>query len=409
MLGINDDEQGRMAARGLNTIATFAFATSYQPNQTNDSSLMELIKILTDSDDVASIPPDRVPLFRRLHFECYTMMASDMRRQVEATGDTKPQKLAIHERLARKNEQKQRLVGLRLEGELDPSHALVDAAFEIYDTDTLKYIEWSQCTKRQQEVEGVKAEDAWKVCPEAGVLKITKQEGEGHKASLNTDLRLRYALQRRGLALDQARLISFELHDQWIDHLLEQRLATPPPKYSQVSWEQLMQADRELFRRVGEECAASVRPRADGTKPLEESFIKFRDHPRVTFLLLPLPKATATEDKPSSSSSSSSLPPPTEGSSQQMSYRDDKIRNPKRQNKGRGRGGGRGKSKTLRLPKELEGMKTETRNGNPYCWAYNLPVGCKDAPPGGKCRKGVHACMHPNCSKHHSLQEHTAS
>ncbi len=114
MLGINDDEQGRMAARGLNTIATFAFATSYQPNQTNDSSLMELIKILTDSDDVASIPADRVPLFRRLHFECYTMMASDMRRQVEATGDTKPQKLAIHERLARKNEQKQRLTGLRL-------------------------------------------------------------------------------------------------------------------------------------------------------------------------------------------------------------------------------------------------------------------------------------------------------
>ena len=92
-----------------------------------------------------------------------------------------------------------------------------------------------------------------------------------------------------------------------------------------------------------------------------------------------------------------------------MSYRDDKTRNPKRQGRGRGRGGGRGKSKTLRLPKELEGMKTETRNGNPYCWAYNLPVGCKEAPPGGKCRKGVHACMHPNCGKHHSVQEHTAS
>ena len=160
MLGISDDEQARMAARGLNTIATFAFATSYQPNQTNDVSLMELIRIITESDDVANIPPDRVPLFRRLHFECYTMMASDMRRQVEATGDTKPQKLAVHERLARKNEQKQRLIGLRLEAELDPSHALVDAAFEIYDTDTLKYIEWSQCTKRPQEVEGVKAEEA---------------------------------------------------------------------------------------------------------------------------------------------------------------------------------------------------------------------------------------------------------
>jgi hypothetical protein len=225
---------------------------------------------------------------------------------------------------------------------------LVEAAFEIYDTDTLKYIEWSQCTKRQQEVKSVKAEDARKVCPEAGVLKITKQEGEGHKVSLNAYLRFRYALQRRGLALDRARLIGFELHDQWIDHLLEQRLATPPPKYSQVSWEQLMQADRELFRRVGEECAASVRPRADGTKPLEESFIKFKDHPRVTSLLLPLPKATASEDKPSSSTSSS-LPAPTESSSQQMSYRNDKVRNPKRQSKGRGKGGRRVKGKILRL------------------------------------------------------------
>jgi hypothetical protein len=46
MLGVSEDEQARMAAKGLNTIAAFAFATSYQPNQTNDASLMELIRII---------------------------------------------------------------------------------------------------------------------------------------------------------------------------------------------------------------------------------------------------------------------------------------------------------------------------------------------------------------------------
>eukprot|EP00969_Alexandrium_andersonii_P244790 10816543-Alexandrium_andersonii.AAC.1 len=63
----------------------------------------------------------------------------------------------------------------------------------------VKYIHWSECAKREQELAGVKADDPWK--PDAnGYLRVAKSVGP-LKASLQSDLLLSYALKRRGLAL----------------------------------------------------------------------------------------------------------------------------------------------------------------------------------------------------------------
>eukprot|EP00971_Amphidinium_carterae_P145615 2886032-Amphidinium_carterae.1 len=56
------------------------------------------------------------------------------------------------DRAARGNLQRDRLKGLQVQGYLEPSHALVDEACQMYSDNQLSYIEWALCTRRNQEV-----------------------------------------------------------------------------------------------------------------------------------------------------------------------------------------------------------------------------------------------------------------
>eukprot|EP00972_Heterocapsa_arctica_P044340 6546307-Heterocapsa_arctica.AAC.1 len=68
------------------------------------------------------------------------------------------------------------------------------------------------CTKRDQELQGLKKDDMWK--PDSlGVIKLVRAE-VSVRAKLQSDLMLRYALQRRGLALDMADVMAYEVHEE---------------------------------------------------------------------------------------------------------------------------------------------------------------------------------------------------
>ena len=58
------------------------------------------------------------------------------------------------ERRSRAKELQDTFQGLRLEGELEPSHALVDFCVAMYEDNRLRYEEWQVCTQRNQEVVG---------------------------------------------------------------------------------------------------------------------------------------------------------------------------------------------------------------------------------------------------------------
>lgn len=403
LLGASDDEVRKMEELGVDTVASFAFGCQYRPNQPDETPLLELVRNLTESADVQSVPPSRIPLYRRLHFECFTLVAADMRRTVESSGEVKPTKLAAPERAARSEDQSSRLKGLRLQGEMEPSHHLVDLAIEQWDSNVIRYIEWSSCTTRQQEVDGHKTNDSWKICPDAGVLKITKETSNDDKAQLNTDLRLRYALQRRGLAYDQAGILSFEIHEKWIDFLLEHRLQKPPKGYAQVTWEQLMAADKELFKRVAEDCKTGIRPLPSGDKPVEKAFDKWSESTRVTFLLLPLRETSSSSSSTLAKSGQSSESEPPSITDSTRAIRPQVQRTISK--KGKGKGKGRGKSKqSPKLPEALQGCRTQTNNGAAFCWPYNLN-NCSEVKPGQYCGRGFHGCMWPKCGKLHPVSE----
>ncbi len=69
----------------------------------------------------------------------------------------------------------------------------------------------------------------------------------------------------------------------------------------------------------------------------------------------------------------------------------------------KGRGGQGVKRKSVPMPKELIGLESVTENGEPICFAYNLPGGCNKAAKWGEnCSKGLHVCMKKGCKKHHA-------
>ena len=118
------------------------------------------------------------------------------------------------------------------------------------------------------------------------------------EADLGSDLLLRYALTRRGLALDQANLLRFRLHDSWVERLMEVRHTAPPPGYSPVTHQQILSADRKLFVKVAEATREGVQLQATG-RPIDLIWDNMCNHPDVAHLLQPLPSpAPSRPDNP---------------------------------------------------------------------------------------------------------------
>ena len=66
---------------------------------------------------------------------------------------------------------------------------------------------------RSQELNGIKSEPMWKVDPVSKCLKSVDVPVPGKADWKGDNLLLKATLQRRGLALDMAGLMGFEVHD----------------------------------------------------------------------------------------------------------------------------------------------------------------------------------------------------
>ena len=108
------------------------------------------------------------------------------------------------------------------------------------------------------------------------------------EAELGTDLLLRYALTRRGLALDQANILEFALHDSWVEKLLEVKHTAALPGYSAVQYTQLLNADRRLFTKLAELTRSGIQVDGAG-RPLDAVFSAATEHPEAQLLIQPLP------------------------------------------------------------------------------------------------------------------------
>ena len=170
--------------------------------------------------------------------------------------------------MARLNDQQERLKGLSIRGELQPSYALIDLVAGIQDSGSIVWIPPSKCTKRDAEVQQSLKDKPTTLTVEQQTLKLSAGEPK-IKADTSNELLMQWALQRRGLAFDQCKLISNEVHDKWVQSLLMQLTREAPSGYSKVQMEQVLRADRELFTLMAQEHAGPFVNGPKGELPLD--------------------------------------------------------------------------------------------------------------------------------------------
>ena len=258
---------------------------------------------------------------------------------------------------------------------------------------------FKDCTSRQQELTGISEEPCWKFDPSTGTF---KRGSAGEVLADNTsDLLWKMGMDRRGLAYDQASILSHSVHAQWVSEMIAHKHRVPPPRYEAVSWSQLHNADVELFKLAGQKARGGVRPDLLGNKPLDDLFLKLMEDNRVTFFLMPLPQlhGAARQDNPAEASSAPAkrqkTSHPTTGGSQQGQG--------KKGGKGKGKANSKGKGGGNRsLPTDLY---KKTKAGKNVCPDFNSQSGCSaGAMVNGleQCSKGLHLCWAARCRRRSS-------
>ena len=136
---LSDQEQADVRAKGWTTRASFAFSSSYSPNQIDDAPFVNavLIPILGAADHPSAHK------LRRLLFESFTMSVQDLRVSMGRTSDSTPRRIPQPERAARFAKLQTKLSGLKLEDLLEPSHRLTDLAMQIHEDDAIRYVQWA--------------------------------------------------------------------------------------------------------------------------------------------------------------------------------------------------------------------------------------------------------------------------
>ena len=260
-LGLSEIVQNSLTAAGLDAISKLAFSSSYVPGQQDEQPFSQAMALaLGRAPNVGEMAS-----LRRLLHESYSMTAAELKQSVERTDDQSLKELAQPERADRLSKQQDRLKGIRTRGNYEPADMLVDLCVNLYEENRLAYIEPSACISKAQEVVSKSKEDRH-ISVVDGNLRIKNTPGK-IEAELGTDLLLRYALTRRGLALDQANLVDYELYEAWVERLMEIRHTAPPANYAAATHQQLLNADRKLFVKLAELTRSGVQLEAAGEGP----------------------------------------------------------------------------------------------------------------------------------------------
>jgi hypothetical protein len=389
------------AAKGWTTAGAFAFSTTFVPGSADDAAFKR--QVLEPLVTPAQVEGPQAPSIRRLFYESYTMAVADLKRKVEANGDELPRRLPTAERAARLVNQQTRLLGLVLEEDLECSNALIDKGIQMVEDNLLSYISWEQCTTRAQELVNTKAIKEYKT-DGGGFLREVSARAES-AANTSSDLRLRVALQRRGLMFDQCELMSYANHEKIASFLFLAYMRVPLPGFSSVSLDQMLRADTEVFRVLVQRTRAGVRRLPDGSLPLDNHVQAVLDSVAVNMLLLPPAGRAAAPVRPTAAAV-----PGVES----KGVRKRKAAAEKK--KALATGGGPPDKKTdtkkvaqtrSRMPEELIGCDNVV-GGKNVCFGFNMRCGCpsKDIKPGDRCAKGFHICCVTGCGKDHSKVNH---
>ena len=198
-------------------MATLAFISEYNPSSASEKPLLDALESLMKREPTVKEKAG----FRRLFHEAYALATNEMKNMVEKGEETSTRKLSQPERHDRYVRQVEKLKGVTIKGITEPSDGLVDICCSIFDDNRLRWVDWSKCTSKEQELAGDKKEHTFTVSN--GTIKVDSKPQEIQANTATDVLVMQYALMRRALAFDQANLIEFTKFMKWSDRLMKAR------------------------------------------------------------------------------------------------------------------------------------------------------------------------------------------
>jgi hypothetical protein len=393
-----------LVSDGIDSFAKLGFSCNYVQGSTDEKPFLDM---LTRSNANVAPGAGDCAAARRLYYEAHVLLSADARQRLERTEDDKPLRLHHSERETRLVVLEKKLAGMHLTGELEISNQLVDIFAQIASDGVLKYVGPEKCTRRSQEIECETKPVGYKFDAPNGKLSVTRVD-ETMTADTSDLLRLRFALQRRGLAMEVAFLLSYSVHEEWLETIFGLMMDPPLPNYSKVNEAQVLRADKELFVMISRHHRGGFKIDLTGrTFVLDAAWAAKVDSVRIQHMLMPM--AAAGRQAPAGGVRPGPTPPnPT--SKRQVKLTLLKAKHAARTGGGKGsdgpKGGGKGKGKTS-MPAALAGGQSSI-DGSPICYNFNLPHGCAlPVDANNKCAKGLHVCCAFKCGKPHSFQKHT--
>lgn len=374
-LGLNAGLIANIKTHGVGTLSQLAFAVGQPGQPLQDAAVDAFINAAAGRAPAVG----ESAILKRAAFEAQTFLIATLRQSVEKTDET-PRKIAFAERTSRMQALQAALTGIDISGEQEPAHCVLDKACNIYESNTLKYLDPASCVSRAHEIQGTTKNR--ELTFEKGSL-ILKSGEDKLSSPTDSEIKVHYAMVRRGLSFQFARLMSYAQHSQWESFLFDAMHREAPPGYHRPSLAQVLRRDKAAWSRLAS-MTIGLRQRADGTFPLGEALLNLRHDPNVTLFLSPVAKPAA--------------PAGGGGGDRYQPYGGDKG-NPK--------GKGKGKKKNPPVPAEMRGKWYKTSKGEPLCFGFNCASGCPNkVAPGEKYPRGWHLCAEPKCQKPHSLQQH---
>ena len=384
-LGVPMPVQTDMRARGWTSMGSFAFSSPFQPGQSDEGPFVQgvLVPLLGVNwgVDVAT------PRVRRLYFEAHTISVQDLRRRVESREDDQPVKLPIEERAARLHRLRDRFPGTVISGQSEPSHRLVDLLVQQMETGQVKYVHWSQCTSKLQEVHGVKQDSSRHVSyvtGKSGSLDPVPMDVD-ERADITSDLLLQQAMTRRSYAYELAGLCESVQMEALTAKLMREYMRPPMEQYLKVTIQQVERADRFIFSNIAERAMTGLQP-VGGVRPFQTALVAAMAEPEFAFLLMQMPRG---------SSSSGQLKPVA------VVVTPTVVPAPPTATFVTPDAKGKGKGKKLKVKKTV----FKTKDNKNICFKYQRGK-CDLAKDGEACPKGLHVCWLMGCEKPHPANKH---
>eukprot|EP00435_Cladocopium_sp_Y103_P017156 s916_g4.t1 len=274
-LGLHNEYVTGLKAAGLNTLGKLAFACGQPGTPATEANIRTLLQ---DAAPSRAITVGDLATMRRLIFEAQTSVIAQSRALADPAADPSTHKLPQAERMARITDQRTRLTGLNLEGPMEVAYGVYDLVSGMMQADALRYLHPSKCITRMQEITMTKPPKELRLDATGQGIMVKDVQGE-QQCSVSTELDVMEAMTRRSLAFDVVGLINYEIFQKWIHHLFQVMRQAAPPGFKQPNITQLLRADRQAFVRLQELTREGIKPKPDGTRPLDDLVEKLpQDH-----------------------------------------------------------------------------------------------------------------------------------